>query len=162
VISVDTNVVVRWIVQDDAEQCAAASRLFERAVSDGARLHVSVVVVVETAWVLARFYGFTKQQIFNAIADLAAAQELQIEHSAAIAQALVDYRDGPGDFSDYLIRACAQAEGTLPVATFDRKLLGDDSFVHPDPDAWPDGLSLREEPPRYGRGRRRVSSPTRA
>lgn len=161
-ITVDTNVVVRWIVQDDAEQSAAASRLFDRAVLDGARLHVPVVVVVETAWVLARFYGFTRRQIFDALSALVTAEELHLEHTAAIVDALAAYRDGRGDFADYLIRTWAQSRGALPVATFDRKLLGDDSFVHPDPGAWPDGTSLREDPPRYARGRRRVSSPTRA
>lgn len=161
-IALDTNVLVRWIVEDDADQYAAAARLIERAALDDARLFVPTVVVAETVWVLSKVYGFTRQRIVESLSELASAQELQIEHAMEVAHALAAFSDGRGDFSDYLIRECAQTAGAQAVATFDRKLLGEAGFVDVDPAAWPDGLSLHEETPRYGRRRRRVSSPTRA
>jgi predicted nucleic-acid-binding protein len=162
VIAVDTNVLVRLVVADDDAQVAIVHRLIDRATADGAHLYVPTVVLCEVVWVMRRAYGFPRGEIAEALSTLLTAPQLLVERAGEAAAALAAYAAGAGDFADYLIRERSLDAGAHAVATFDRKLLGEDGFVDPDPGGWPDGLMLREEPPRYGRGRRRVSSPTRA
>jgi predicted nucleic-acid-binding protein len=161
-IAIDTNVLVRLVVADDEAQLAIVRRLIDRAAADGARLHVPTVVLCETVWVLRRVYRFTRPEIAEALSTLLGAPQLLVENAGEATAALAAYAIGAGDFPDYLVRERSIASGAHAVATFDQRLLGDEGFVGPDPGAWPEGLTLREEPPRYGRGRRRISSTTRA
>jgi predicted nucleic-acid-binding protein len=154
VIAIDTNVIVRVIVADDARQTAAAVRLLQRAVADGACLFVSTVVLCETVWVLRSTYKFPSREVSHAISELLVAAHLHIEDRAAAERALAAFDSGRGDFPDYLIREAAIAAGAEAVATFDRALSGETAFIHPDPDTWDDGVTLREDAPAYGRRRR--------
>jgi predicted nucleic-acid-binding protein len=161
-IAIDTNVLVRLVVADDEAQVAIVRRLIDRATADGARLFVPTVVLCESVWVMRSDYDFARSEIAETLSTLLTAPQLLVERAGEAAAALAAYATGAGDFADYLIRERSLDAGAHAVATFDRDLLRDAGFVAPDPEAWPEGLSLREEPPRYGRGRRRVSSPTRA
>ena len=160
-IAVDTNVLVRLVAADDPAQVAAVRALIDRATAESARLFVPAVVLCETVWVLRRNYSFTRAEIADALSMLLNAPRLLVEHADEAAGALAAYAADKGDFADYLIRERALAAGAHAVATFDGALLGEDGFVAPDPSAWPDGLSLHEETPRYRRARRRLASPAR-
>jgi len=155
VIALDTNVVVRLLVEDDAVQTSAALRLVRRARDEGARLFVADLVVCEVAWVLRSCYGKSRQEIADALDLFTAVDEAEFESANGVAAAIAAIRTGRGDLADYLIRDAATAAGCPAVATFDRSLLKEPGFVQPDPARWGPDVSLREAAPRYVRRRGR-------
>jgi len=130
-ISLDTNVLVRFLVRDDEKQSRQAKRLIEGAVKRDDQLSVSDIVMCETVGVLSSAYGFTRAEIVDALAGLVRARNLVFTSTDRLARALDAYRHGKGDFADYLIRELSRAAGADTVATFDRALLRDEGFVSP-------------------------------
>lgn len=115
----DSNVLLRYLTQDDAAQAARATRLVERELSERAPGFISLVVLVETCWVLKRIYGVTPAEICSTVRDLLDTRQLTIERRAAVARALL--RTGAGNFADALIADVALDAGCSRVVTFDRK-----------------------------------------
>jgi predicted nucleic-acid-binding protein len=157
VIALDTNVIVRVLVQDDAEQTERARSLIERALADGARLFVPTIVLCETVWVLESAYGFPRSTVVEALSWLLAAEQLEFEAREEAERALGAYADGGGDVADFLLRERARTHGAGAVATFDRELLSSQGFVDPDPGTWSEDVSLHEPAPQYRS--RRLSRP---
>ena len=115
--AVDTNVLVRLVTRDDRKQVAAA----ESFVSKGA--WVSMLVLIETTWVLTAVYELTHAQISTAIDMLLHHRDLTIQESDSVAAALEQYRSRRAlGFSDCLILEVARKAGHLPLGTFDRDL----------------------------------------
>ena len=115
--AVDTNLLVRLVVRDDAAQVNAA----EAFVAKGA--WVSHLVLAETLWVLDAVYNRSAAQIANAIGRLLNHKELTLQDSDVVARALDCFRSRPSvGFSDCLILAIARKAGHLPLGTFDRNL----------------------------------------
>jgi predicted nucleic-acid-binding protein len=114
-LAVDTNVLVRLLTRDDADQVSAA----EAFVSRGA--WVSHLVLAETFWVLGSVYDLTRSQIATAIEMLLNHRELSLQDADVVTAALDHYRRRPAiEFSDCLVLEIARKAGHLPVATFDR------------------------------------------
>jgi predicted nucleic-acid-binding protein len=114
-LAVDTNVLVRLLVRDDADQVSAA----EAYVSRGA--WVSHLVLAEAFWVLNSVYDLTRAQIATAIEMLLNHRELSLQDADVVTAALDHYRRRPAvEFSDCLVLEIARKAGHLPVATFDR------------------------------------------
>lgn len=130
-IALDTNVLVRYLVEDDVRQGRQAARLIERAVAGDEPLFISDIVVCETVWVLASAYGLTRTEIAAALGGLLRAKSVVFASTDQLSSSLDAYRRGKGDFADYLIREHAQAHGASHVATFDRALLREPGFVPP-------------------------------
>lgn len=130
-IALDTNVLVRFLVEDDADQSARAARLIERAVTDDDALFVSDVVVCEVVWVLAGAYRFGRAEISGTLSELLRARHLTFRDPDGLSRALRAFEVGRADFADYLIREHARASGCETVATFDGALLRDDGFIAP-------------------------------
>ena len=122
-IALDTNVVVRVLVEDDVEQSDCARSLIDRALADGATLFVPAIVVCETVWVLESAYGFPRATVADAVNWLLAAEQLTVENRGEAERALAAFADGEGDMADLLLRERARAHGAQAVATFDRALL---------------------------------------
>jgi predicted nucleic-acid-binding protein len=130
-IGLDTNVLVRFLVQDDEAQSRKARKLIEDAVARDERLFLSDIVVCETVWVLSSAYRFSRTEIVSAIAALLRAKNVEYGSSDQLARALDAFRLGKGEFADYLIREHAKAAGAAAVATFDRALLAESGFTSP-------------------------------
>jgi predicted nucleic-acid-binding protein len=114
-LAVDTNVLVRLVARDDADQVSAA----EQFVSRGA--WVSHLVLAETLWVLDSVYGLSRKQIATAVEMLLNHQDLTLQDVDVVISALDHYLNRSGvDFSDCLVLEIARKAGHLPVATFDR------------------------------------------
>ena len=113
--AVDTNVLLRLIVDDDEEQTRDANA-FVRA---SGRVFVSQVVLVEAAWVLARAYGLSRAQLARAIELVLAADAFTVERSDLVVESLKLFGSSNADFSDCVIAATARAANELPLATFD-------------------------------------------
>ena len=128
-IALDTNVLVRYLVEDDPRQGALATALIERAVAVDEALFVSDVVVCETVWVLSISYGITRAKIATLLHDLFRARHLEFAATDQLMRALDAYGSGRGDFADYLIREHARAAECESVATFDKVLLKESGFM---------------------------------
>lgn len=159
-IGIDTNVLVRVLVADDPEQTATACRLLERAEAEGATVFVPVVVVAETAWVLRSVYHFGRRDIAAALGAVMASDRTEFESVDAVARALHAYENGRADLADHVAREATLAAGGQALVTFDAAARNEDGFLSPDPESWPDDLTLHEAPPRYGRARRRRPAAT--
>lgn len=117
-IGLDTNVLVRYVTQDDPVQSAKASHLIE-SLTVAAPGFVSLVSVVELVWVLQRCYPCTKTQVVAVLETLLRTRELIIEHADVIWQAVRRFTTTKADFADCLIERCAHAAGCEYTATFD-------------------------------------------
>jgi predicted nucleic-acid-binding protein len=120
-IGLDTNVLVRYLAQDDPGQAAKATRLIERGLSESKPGWVGLVVLVETCWVLQALYHATPEELRDTVADLLDARQLVIENRGAVTQALVACAAGGADFADALIAQCARVAGCDRVVSFDRR-----------------------------------------
>jgi len=119
VIGLDTNVLVRYIMQDDAAQAARAAHVIEALTADEPAF-VTLVSIVELVWVLDACYALDRTQIATALEALLRTKELLVERAEQIWQALRAFRDGRGDFADCLIERCTTAGGCQRTLTFDR------------------------------------------
>jgi predicted nucleic-acid-binding protein len=119
-IGLDTNVLVRYIVQDDPEQSAKATQVIESlsATSPG---FIAMVSVVELVWVLQSCYASTKGEIVQVLDTLLRTKELAVESAEIVWQALRRFTDTSADFADCLIERCAHAAGCDHTITFDKK-----------------------------------------
>ncbi|WLI08367.1 MULTISPECIES: PIN domain-containing protein [Pseudomonas] len=117
-IGLDTNVLVRYVTQDDPVQSPKASALIESltTLSPG---FVSLVSVVELVWVLQSCYQSTKSDVVTVLETLLRTRELTVEHAEVIWQALRRFAANGADFADCLIERCAHAAGCEYTATFD-------------------------------------------
>ncbi len=116
-LAVDTNVLVRLIIGDDARQTAAADAIVQQGV------WASVVTVAETTWVLRTAYKLSPGELADEIDMLLNNKYLTLQDSDAVAAALDLFRSRPAlGFSDCLILQLARKAGHLPLATFDRVL----------------------------------------
>lgn len=117
--AVDTNVLVRLLVRDDSRQVEAA----EQFVGTGG--WVSLVVLVETLWVLDAVYGRSPEQIGTAVEMMLAHAQLTLQDADVVGAALERFRSRPAvGFSDCIVLEAARKAGHLPLGTFDRDLGG--------------------------------------
>ncbi|WP_095094126.1 PIN domain-containing protein [Pseudomonas sp. Irchel 3A5] len=119
-IGLDTNVLVRYVAQDDARQSATASKLIESlTVSEPG--FIALVSIVELVWVLQSSYKSSKSEIVLVLETLLRTRELTVENAETVWQALRRFTDSNADFADCLIERSAHAAGCDHVATFDSK-----------------------------------------
>ena len=118
--ALDTNVLVRFLVQDDARQGAAATRLIRNGIKAGGALYIPVTVVLELEWVLRSSFTFDKASVLQAMFGLLGSFELAFESEGAVEAALGNYADGKADFADCLHAALAMMAQQQPLWTFDR------------------------------------------
>jgi len=122
-IGIDTNVLVRYIVQDDERQAALATKAVETC-SVETPGWISAIVLCETVWVLSRAYGYEKATIQAVLQRMFLASELVVEQQEQGWSALRAFAQGNADFSDYLIAHMNQYSGCEYTITFDRKASG--------------------------------------
>jgi len=118
--ALDTNVLVRYLVEDDAVQVATARRFIRRCVTEGQALFIPVTVSLELEWVLRSNFGFGKDAVVQTLSDLLSSTELSFESERALEVALLLYKEGSADYSDCLHIALAVEAGEQPLWTFDK------------------------------------------
>ena len=118
--ALDTNVLVRFLVQDDAAQGLAAKRLIESAGRAERPLFVSTTVLLELVWVLCCSFGFDKIAVSATLYGLLGAADLEVESEVAVEFALLQYEDSSADFADCLHVALVAAHSKAPLWTFDK------------------------------------------
>lgn len=137
-IGLDTNVLLRWLVNetvwpDDApEQTALAAVTLARR---DTRFFVNVVVLAETVWVLAQPLQQRKPVLAAVIGRLLQGSNIVVDRREAVEAALSTWVAGSGEFSDHLIGAINETEGCRTTLTFDRVASRSATFtrLHPEP-----------------------------
>ena len=122
-IGLDTNVVVRYLTQDDPVQSPKATALIERGLTEEEPGFVSVVAMAETAWVLERIYGLTAEELAAAIERMLEVNVLIVESEQEVFTAMIAIKEGRGSFADALIGALGAKVGCSHTVTFDQKAL---------------------------------------
>ena len=121
-IGLDTNVVVRYLAQDDARQAAIATRLIEGSLSADERGFISIVTLAEIVWVMSSNYGASRGSVAEIVEGLLTAPQLMMERADILWRALKAYRDSKADFSDAVIVELGSDAGCSKTVTFDRQV----------------------------------------
>lgn len=128
-LGIDTNVLVRLLVADDADQTRRARRIVEKSLDQDKPVLVSLLVLIETEWVLRSRYELDKRTILSAFRGLLESRDLAFEDESAIEEALFHWKDGNCGFADCLISAHNRQLGCSATATFDAKAIRMPGFV---------------------------------
>jgi predicted nucleic-acid-binding protein len=127
-IGLDTNVLVRYLTQDDAAQYAKAAAFIDTATGQGEQLLVNTAVLCELTWVLDTSYEYSREEIARALEQILATAQFEVERLDEARQALADFRSTKADFSDALIGRINRSMGADHTVTFDRGLKAVETF----------------------------------
>lgn len=119
--ALDTNVLIRYLVQDDPKQNLEASKFVSRFADIDASLFLPTSVVLETEWVLRSVYKFSKESVIGLFVGLLEAREMSLQDEASVERAIFLYREYNVDFADCLHVAIAYTCDHLPLISFDRQ-----------------------------------------
>jgi predicted nucleic-acid-binding protein len=122
-IGLDSNILVRYFAQDDRVQTAQAIEIVEKQLSEAVPGFISVVAMVETAWVLERSYRLADHEIAAAIERTLQVDVLKVENEQAVFTAMIALKEGRGSFADALVAALDAKAGCSHTLTFDRQAL---------------------------------------
>ncbi len=118
-IGLDTNVVVRYIMQDDPRQSKQATTIMERLTVESPGF-ISLVGVTELVWVLESAYGLARKQVVEALTNLISIDVLKVERMSVVTAAVRVFAAGNADFADCLIERLSAHAGCDKTMTFDR------------------------------------------
>lgn len=123
----DTNVLVRYLTQDDPAQAAVATRFIETRLGDREPGFISLVVLVELCWVLQKIYGATDAELAETVTDLLASARFVVQHREAVRDGVAAFAaaaQGKAGLPDHLIASIAAHEGCGKTVSFDRGAIG--------------------------------------
>ena len=119
-IGIDTNVLVRYIAQDDPTQSKRASRLIEHECSAASPGFISLIVLVELVWVSESCYDASHDEVTEIVRRILSTRQLVVQNAEIAWKALRLFESGKADFADYLVERIAAAAGCSGVVTFDK------------------------------------------
>lgn len=120
-IGLDTNVVIRYLTQDDPKQSAIANRIIEQELTEKNQGYITLISLIEIAWVLESCYEQTKDDLINVLDLLLTIKQISIEKTDLVYLALKRFRTGTADFSDALITLVCEDAGCKRIISFDKK-----------------------------------------
>ena len=127
-IGLDTNILARYLTQDDPAQSRRANAVITEASRRGDRCAINTIVLCELVRVLRHAYGVDRDAVVATLEKILDTAQFVIEDKDLVRRALADYRQGPGDFSDYLIGWRNRHAGCSETVTFDRALSRSELF----------------------------------
>lgn len=127
--AIDTNVLVRFLVRDDPDMTEKTRRLFEKARDAASPLLVSNLVLLETFWVLRSSYGFTREEITDAVRKLLVLPSIAFESYDSINEFISEASSSNADLADILIGVHAKSSGAETTLTFDVKAARSNLFA---------------------------------
>ena len=128
-LGVDTNVLVRYLTRDDQPQYDKARRMIDREVAKCEPVLVSLLVLLETEWVLRSRYELAKADIVTAFSALLDTADVTFEDEPSVETAVYSWKDSAADFADCLIEARNRRLGCRATATFDVRALKLAGFI---------------------------------
>jgi predicted nucleic-acid-binding protein len=130
-IGLDTNIIVRYLAQDDPIQSKKATAIIERRLTEENPGFVSIVAMVETVWVLDRAYRLAAPKIAAAVERMLQTDVLVVEHEQEVFTAMIALKQGRGSFADAVIAALGARVGCPYTLTFDQRALRLSGFKLP-------------------------------
>ncbi len=127
-IGLDTNVLLRYLVEDDPDQTPWAVRLLEERCTEDQPGFINHVVLCELVWVLESSYRFPRRVVADTLDRLLRVPELRVEHIDGAWMALDAYLTTRADFADAMIGWLNRSHGCIGTATFDRAAAALDEF----------------------------------
>lgn len=118
----DTNVLVRYLTEDDPVQARRAAELIRTTTVRGERCYISALVLCELAWVLLGAYEVSKTDLLTTLDRILGTAQFVIGDKAVVRRAVENYRSGRADFADYVIGALNRDADCSKTVTFDRRL----------------------------------------
>jgi len=125
----DTNVLARYITQDDPAQSAQAAKLIERRFDRDHPAHIHMLVLCELVWVLSSAYGFDRSQIVRVLRQILLTDCFRVHDHAVAWEAMIDYSRGNADYADYVIGRGNRECGVETTLTFDKKAAASPHFT---------------------------------
>ncbi len=119
-IGLDTNLLIRYLTQDDPAQSKKASAVIDRALAGDSRLFINHIVLCEVMWVLDRAYGFPRRTLGEVLESILQGKQFEIEDKPTAWQALNDFTACKADYADCLIGAKNRKAGCSTTLTLDR------------------------------------------
>ena len=120
-IGLDTNVVIRYLMQDDNKQFHRAENVIESAIRQKKLLYINLVILCEVVWVLGYHYELKREEITQFLGMLLHAEQIEIENRQLALSAFHEYQNSQADFADCLIGLTNQSLGCTTTYTFDKK-----------------------------------------
>jgi predicted nucleic-acid-binding protein len=121
VIGIDTNVLVRYIAQDDAAQSRRATSFIEKECNEATPGFVGLVVLVEVVWVSESSYGATREEVAEIVRRILSIRQLAVQDAEAAWKALRLFESSKADFADCLVAHSAVSAGCKSVVTLDKQ-----------------------------------------
>ena len=119
-IGLDTNVLVRYIMQDDPRQSPKATAIVD-SLEGGGSAYITLVSMVELVWVLTASFELTRAQVSQVVDGIIRTKQFKIENADQVIRALRVFKLGRSDFADCLIERSANSAGCVKTITFDVK-----------------------------------------
>jgi predicted nucleic-acid-binding protein len=126
--ALDTNVLVRYLTQDEPKQAAIAVEEIEGAAVKGEKMLIQPLVLCELVWVLETAYDFGKAEILGVLDQIVRTRQFEVTDKDTVWHALAEYRHGKADFSDYYLGRANERDGASHTLTFDKALKGSPRF----------------------------------
>lgn len=126
--ALDTNILARYLRDDNPMQSRRAAHFIQRAVNRNEPLYLNHIVLCELVWILSAVYEHRKDEIVTMIEAVLLTGQFQFEDKSSIESALEDYKTSKADFPDCLIGRRSRAAGSESTLTFDRSLKNIETF----------------------------------
>jgi len=120
-IGIDTNILVRYLTQDDEAQSAIATKIINQYENNAESVFISNIVLCELIWVLERGYKYSKKEIVSVMQITLSTIEFAFEYHEILWLSLSDYEKYQADFSDILLGKINHLHGCEYTVTFDAK-----------------------------------------
>ncbi len=121
-IAIDTNILVRYILQDDDIQSPLASELIDVQCSEKNPAVINMIVLCELIWVLRFTYKYEREHLVPLLKQILSTDCFNVQNSSLVWKATYDFENGNADFSDYLIAHINRSDmGAKLTVTFDKK-----------------------------------------
>lgn len=120
-IGLDTNVLVRYILDDDPVWSPIATDFIDTKLSPQRPGYINPITLVELVWTIRRLPQFDREKLAFLIENLLLADTIVVGEAAAVSRALAAYKSGSAGFADYLIAELNEAAGASSTVTIDRQ-----------------------------------------
>lgn len=128
-IGLDTNILARYLLDDDPRWSPLVARFFDESLSPQKRGYINPITLAELVWVLRRGPEYSRAMLATVIEGLLASERLVVGEAQAVRRALVSFKAGSAGFADYLIAELNEAAGASPTVTLDRQAAKTFPFV---------------------------------
>lgn len=128
-IGLDTNILARYLLDDDPRWSPLVARFFDESLSAQKRGYINPITLAELVWVLRRRPEYSRAMLATVIEGLLASERLVVGEAEAVRRALASFKAGSAGFADYLIAELNEAAGASPTVTLDRQAAKTFPFV---------------------------------